>query len=83
VETKKIRFIDSDYNTLFTINDGEEIEITLQDGSVVHEVCRYIDEYHLWVGNRVFHICEFAGLREKLHQSYRPVTKQTAIIGGG
>jgi hypothetical protein len=75
METKQIRFIDSSYKTLFTINDGEEIEISLQDGSVVHEVCQYIDEYHLRAGTRVFHICEFAELRENLHQSYRPVIK--------
>ncbi|WP_010260732.1 hypothetical protein [Treponema primitia] len=82
METKEIRFINSSYKTLFTIKDGDEIEISLNDGSVVHEVCQYIDEYHLRVGSRVFHIGEFAELREKLHQSYKPVTQQTSIAGG-
>jgi hypothetical protein len=81
METREIRFITSSYKTLFTINDGDEIEIGLDDGSVVHEVCQYIDEYHLRVGNRVFHICEFAELREKLNQSYKPIIKQTTING--
>ncbi|GHV92516.1 hypothetical protein AGMMS50268_30190 [Spirochaetia bacterium] len=75
METKKIRFIDTSYHDLFSINDGEEIEIALYDGSVVRRVCRYIDEYHLWVGNDVFHICQFAEIMEKAQQSYNPVTK--------
>jgi hypothetical protein len=81
-EAKKIRFIDSSYNPLFTINDGEEIEITLYDGTPVRRVCRYIDEYHLWVGNDVFHIYQFAQLMEKAQQSYKPVIKQSVFPGG-
>ncbi|GHT83158.1 hypothetical protein FACS1894137_03560 [Spirochaetia bacterium] len=74
METKIIRFIDTSYHDLFTLNDGEEIEIALCDGSVVRRVCRYIDEYHLWVGNDVFHIYQFAEIMEKAQQSYKPVT---------
>jgi hypothetical protein len=74
METQKIRFINSSYHTLFSINDGEEIEITRYDGSVVRRKCRYLDDYNLWVGNDVFHICQFAELMEKANQSYKPVT---------
>jgi hypothetical protein len=37
MEPKKIRFIDTSYRTLFILEDGGEIEITLNDGSVVKE----------------------------------------------
>jgi hypothetical protein len=73
-QNKRIRFINSDYKTLFYLDDGEEIELDVGDAKV-RFVCRYIDECHLWVGSQVYHICEFAELREKLNQRYYPVRK--------
>lgn len=55
-----IRFIDPNYKELFRIPDGDKIRITLSDGEQVERTCRYIDEYHLEVGDMAFHICEFA-----------------------
>jgi hypothetical protein len=71
-QKKRIRFINTDNKTLFYLDDGEEIEIDTGDVKVRY-VCRYIGEYHLWVGNQVYHIREFAELREKLNQRYYPV----------
>ena len=57
---RRIRFIDSEYNTLFYIPDGASIVMTRMDGSSVIRPCTYIDDYHTLVGSNVYHICEFA-----------------------
>lgn len=49
-EKKRIRFIDSHYHTLFSIADGDSIEIVYPDGKREERVCTYIDEYHTQVG---------------------------------
>lgn len=71
-EKKRIRFIDSHYHTLFSIADGDSIEIVYPDGKREERVCTYIDEYHTQVGARVFHICEFAEIMEANGKSYCP-----------
>ena len=55
-----IRFIKPNYEEKFRIADGEKVRITLSDGEQLDRVCRYIDDYHLEVGDLTFHICEFA-----------------------
>ena len=57
---KGIRFINSRYNELFRIADGEKIAVTNTVGGKSEYVCRYIDEYHTEVGNSLYHICQFA-----------------------
>ena len=69
---KEIRFIDSNYNELFRIKDGEEITIKFKDGYACDRKCIYIDDYHTQIGSNVFHICEFAELMEKGKSIYRP-----------
>lgn len=71
---KRIRFINSEYETLFFIDDGGEIEIRI-DGVWQKAGCRYIDEYHAEIGRNVYHICEFAEKREQFGQPCRPVSK--------
>lgn len=67
-----IRFIDSGYNELFRLPDGENIIITLDNGEQLDRNCRYIDEAHLEVGNNLYHICEFAERMEKCGNTYAP-----------
>ena len=55
-----IRFITPRYQEKFRIEDGDQIRICYADGEEVDKVCRYIDDYHLEIGNSLFHICEFA-----------------------
>lgn len=66
---KGIRFIGSDYRDLFYLADGDSIRVTMQDGSTRDLVCRYIDDFHVDVGEvaggNIYHICEFA---EKVEQ---------------
>ena len=49
-QEKQIRFIDSHYNLKFYIPDGGKIRITFRDGHTADKVCKYIDDYHLYVG---------------------------------
>ena len=48
---KGIRLITPDYSEKFRIADGDKIRITLSTGERVDRVCRYIDDYHVEVGN--------------------------------
>lgn len=60
-----IRFITPDYKEIFRIPDGDKIRITLSTDETLDWVCRYIDDYHLEVGNGLYHICEFAERMER------------------
>lgn len=63
--SRGIRFITPNYQERFTIPDGDKIRITLSDGEQFDRTCRYIDDYHLEVGNNLYHICEFAERMEQ------------------
>ena len=67
-----IRFIDSRYNELFRIADGERIEVRDAWGHVSEKTCRYIDEYHTEIGGTVVHICQYAELMEQSGSAYKP-----------
>lgn len=71
-EKKKIRFIDSQYNTLFIIEDDGNIVITHPDGEKFIRPCKYLDEYHVQVGNNTYHICEFAEIMQHNGSTYAP-----------
>lgn len=60
-----IRFITPHYEEKFRIPDGDKIRITSSWGEKNDRICRYIDEYHLEVGNNLYHICELAELMER------------------
>lgn len=63
-----IRFIDPHYKELFCIPDGDKIRITYADGEKRDCTCRYIDDYHVEVGNgwnSLLHICQFAEMMER------------------
>lgn len=64
-EKQVIRFIDSSYNSLFTVPNGGSIILTHFDGSKTTAICTYIDDYHAKIGNGVFHILEFAERMER------------------
>ena len=52
-EKRVIRFIDSEYHTLFTIQDGESIVITRFDGERMVFPCKYIDDCHVCIGTGI------------------------------
>ena len=43
-DNRMIRFIDSEYNTLFTVKDGERIVLTNLDDQTEILACTYIDD---------------------------------------
>lgn len=55
-----IRFIDPNYKEQFRLPDGDKVRIVFSDGKASDRVCRYIDDYHVEVGDNLYHICEFA-----------------------
>ena len=71
-DKRMIRFIDSEYHTLFTIKDGESIVITRFDGEKMVFHCKYIDDCHVCIGNSAYHICEFAEMQERNGNTYVP-----------
>ena len=75
MDKPKIRFIDRHYKTLFFIDDGGEVEIENKSTGLMERfVCRYLDETHVWIGKRIFHICEFAQAMERYSRAYRAPT---------
>jgi len=72
-EKKYIRFIDSDYKTLFFLPDGGRIRITHRDGKQFDRICRFIDVCHTKIGYEHFHICEFAERMEQNGATYEPL----------
>lgn len=69
-QEKDIRFIDSRYNELFRIPDGEYVQVNFPSETII-KPCKYLDDYHTQIGNRVFHICEFAETMERLGGNYQ------------
>ena len=69
---KKIRFIDTNYHTLFEIEDGDAIFIkSAKDEKTA--VCCYIDDYHFQIDGRTFHILQFAKCMEQNGLQVEPV----------
>ena len=75
-----IRFIDSNYKDKFRIADGDKIRITFADsdtsvrnGDTSVRECRYIDDYHLEVGNDLYHVCQFAEIMERNGNKVEPI----------
>lgn len=69
---RDIRFIDSDYNTLFTVPDGGHIVRTGLDGRQDVLLCEYIDDCHTRIGGDIYHIRQFAELQEQRSIVYAP-----------
>ena len=67
-----VRFIDSDYNTLFHVPDGENITLTTFGDDRRILPCRYIDATHARIGGETFHICQFAEIQERNGAVYAP-----------
>lgn len=62
---KGIRFITPNYQTLFTLADGDQVRILNAQGGCEDKTVRYVDDYHAEIGMNLFHICEFAERMEQ------------------
>ena len=69
---KRIRFIDSQYTTLFYVPDGGNVILICSDGEKLKRPCKYLDDYHVQIGNSIYHICEFAEKMERIGTTYVP-----------
>ena len=78
---KDIRFINSNYDDLFKIPDGGYISVTLENGESSIYKCTFIDEYHTTIGNRTFHIHEFATKMERIGCKYEPCPTPEKVAG--
>lgn len=82
---REIRFINSDYQTLFTIPDGSYITVKRSDccpdGEEFTRKCVYRDECHTQIGGEMFHICQFAELQERNGATYEPCPAPETVHG--
>jgi hypothetical protein len=78
---KSIRFINSEYQTLFTIPDGGFINITLNNGELITRKCSFCDETHTQIGSEMYHICQFAGIMERNGNTYEPCPEPESVQG--
>ncbi|MFR1304969.1 YodL domain-containing protein [Eubacterium callanderi] len=67
-----IRFIDTRYNDLFTLQDSDLITEKRLDGTTNTHQCYYLDDYHTKIGRNVFHIYEYAKRMEAIGARYFP-----------
>jgi len=73
-DEKRIQFIDSNYNRLFTLPDGGTLYLTYDNGEKKEVTCKYHGECHLDVGNSgVYHICQLAEILENNGTKYAPI----------
>lgn len=63
IEKKYIRFINSDYKTLFHLPDGGRVRIIYPDGRRADRVCRFIDEYHTDIGGYLWRGAQYESER--------------------
>jgi hypothetical protein len=81
---KEIRFINSDYDTLFTVKDGESIKMTSgYDGEVKTLKVRYIDETHFTLIGKyseTYHICQFAEVMERNGNKVEAIPDQKPML---
>lgn len=73
---KRIRFITPDYKDVFMLPDGGQIKITHSDGEEFVSVCKYLDDYHIYVGSVIYHICEFAERMQRIGAKVEKVEEQ-------
>lgn len=70
-EEKSIRFINSSYEEQFKIADNGVIEVDFPNRSFFQK-CEYIDDYHLYLGYEVLHICQLAEMLERSDGTCQP-----------
>lgn len=76
------RFIDVEYNELFRLPQGEKLLITWFDNHSKLVPCERIDEYHIIVDHRTWHICEFAEYCRRAGAVFRPEHPQPGDMIG-
>jgi len=78
-QPKEICFIYPDYQEKFRIPDGEQIIVTYPTGKNRAFVCQYIDDEHILVGSRAYHIREYAEHLQKLGAHVYPFPEKRMV----
>ncbi len=80
---KGIRFITSRYKDKFRLKDGDKIRMLQPNGEYVDRTVRFIDEYHIEVGDgpwaNIYHICEFAERMEECGNKVIPLRSSLPV----
>ena len=78
-QPKEICFIYPDYQEKFRIPDGEQVIVTYPTGKNRAFVCKYIDDEHILVGRRAYHIREYAEHLQKLGAHVYPFPEKRTV----
>ena len=78
-QPKELCFIYPDYQEKFRIPDGEQIIVTYPTGKNRAFVCQYIDDEHILVGSRAYHIREYAEHLQKLGAHVYPFPEKRMV----
>jgi hypothetical protein len=78
-QPKEICFIYPDYQEKFRIPDGEQVIVTYPTGKNRAFVCKYIDDEHILVGRRAYHIREYAEHLQKLGAHVYPFPEKRMV----
>ena len=78
-EPNEIRFIDPHYKDLFKIPEGGQILVSYANGTNKAFICKYLDDYHVLVGWRAYHICEFAESMKAIGATVEPFPEKHVI----
>lgn len=68
-----LHFKDSKGKDLFTLPDGESIQLTCHAGDSQVCICRYLDEEHLLIDGKKWNLQEFAEAMEQRGIRYAPL----------
>lgn len=71
-----IRFTDVEGQLLFLIPDGGKLQLLHGTGESMVRVCKYLDDGHFRINNKIWQTQEFAEEMEKRGISYYPLIKR-------
>ncbi len=80
---KAIRFVDHFNNSLFSIQDGEPIQMINQKGERQFSICHYLDDTHAKIDGRAWQLQEFAKEMARNDIIYMPLTMRALEAKGG
>ncbi len=72
---RMIRFIDPEYNTLFSIPDGSSIVMIWMNGNKKLRQCSYVDDLHAKIDGAVTYLHRFAWFSQKAGVIYEPADR--------
>ena len=75
MDKKEILFIDTNYNELFRIKNGEKITITRRTGETHHCRCFYLNEKEAMIDGAIYNVSHFIQMLEEIGCTIKPKEK--------